>query len=255
MRALLVHQKVAGALDKPENLPQTLTEADRKEMDEIAYSLIILYLGDNVLRHVDEVTTAAALREKLEKLYISKSLPNKIYLKEKFFGYRMDSSKTLDENLDDFNRICLELASTGEKMSDENQVVILLNSLPESYKEIKAAIKYGRDSLTLDTVLSALRSKELEMKSEKKDAEVLFTRGRTEKQGTNQNKQTHKSRLKSRGKGKRCYYCHKERHIRRNCYQLKAMNKQANTEKKEEGTFASVHEGYDSAEVLAISDE
>lgn len=150
MRALLVHQKVAKALDKPEDLTEPLTESQKKEMDEIAFSLIILYLGDNVLRQVDCETTAASLWEKLEKLYISKSLPNKIYLKENLFGYRMDSSKSLDENLDEFNKICLELAGTGEKMSDENQAIILLNSLPDSYKEIKAAIKYGRDSLTLD---------------------------------------------------------------------------------------------------------
>lgn len=56
-----------------------------------------------------------------------------------------------------------------KKLDGENQVVILWNSLPEKYKEVKSAVKYGRDSLTLDILLNYLRSKELELKTEKKD--------------------------------------------------------------------------------------
>ena len=51
-----------------------------------------------------------------------------------------------------------------EKIGDESQAIILLNSLPDSYKEVKAAIKFGRKSITFDEVISALRSWELEMK-------------------------------------------------------------------------------------------
>lgn len=98
-------------------------------------------------------------------------------------------------------------------MSDENKVIILLNSLPESYHEIKAAIKYGRDSLTLDVVLSALRSRELEMKKLKgKKAKVLTVRGQQEKRSP---RSQSKSKSKTNSKGKRCFYCHKEDHIRR----------------------------------------
>lgn len=42
MSALLVHQKVAKALDDPKTLPATLTEEKRTDMDEIAFILIIL---------------------------------------------------------------------------------------------------------------------------------------------------------------------------------------------------------------------
>ena len=56
----------------------------------------------------------------------------------------MDSSKNLEENLDDFKKITVGLANIDEKVSKENQAIILLNSLPDSYKDIKAAIKYGR---------------------------------------------------------------------------------------------------------------
>ena len=49
---------------------------------ECAYSLLILNLADNVLRQVDEEDTAAKIWLKLESLYMTKTLSNKIYLKE-----------------------------------------------------------------------------------------------------------------------------------------------------------------------------
>ena len=52
IRAILVQQKVAKILDE-ENLPETITESEKKDMDEMAYSTILLYLSDDVLRLVD----------------------------------------------------------------------------------------------------------------------------------------------------------------------------------------------------------
>ena len=42
---------------------------------------------------------------------------------------------------------------------------ILLNSLLDSYREVTVAIKYGRTSITLDEIVSAPRSRDLEIKT------------------------------------------------------------------------------------------
>ena len=39
------------------------------------------------------------------------------------------------------------------KPGDENEAYVLLNSLPESYKEVKNGLKYGRDSVKIDTII------------------------------------------------------------------------------------------------------
>lgn len=88
-----------------------------------------------------------------------------------------------------------------EKIEDENKAIILLNSLPDNFREIKSAIKYGRDSLTTNLVIDALRSKELESKTNKKEIEALTTRWRTESQ-YNQQKSYKKSYEKSRSKSR-----------------------------------------------------
>ena len=103
------------------------------------------------------------------------------------------------ENLDEFKKTIASLANINENIFDENQAIIILNSLPNTFKDLKAAIKYGRKSLSLDDVLGALRSIALEIKFEKKgNSKILHVRGRPRKK--DQSKARGKSRFKSKGK-------------------------------------------------------
>ena len=76
------------------------------------------------------------------------SLPNKIYLLENFYGFMMNSSKTLEQNLDTFNKLQLDLCNTRKKFDDEDVAVILLNSLTKSFEDVKTTIKYGKYSFS-----------------------------------------------------------------------------------------------------------
>lgn len=60
------------------------------------------------------------LWKKLESLYLSKSL-------WRFFGYRMESTKTLYQNLNCFLNIWLDIMIIGEKLDGKNQIVIVLS--------------------------------------------------------------------------------------------------------------------------------
>ncbi|TXG72686.1 hypothetical protein EZV62_001265 [Acer yangbiense] len=178
VKALLSQQKILKAIEVPDKLSDSLNAEQKDDMLEMALGTIILNLFDNVLREVNDETTAFDVWKKLEGLYLTKSLTNKIYLKERLFSFKMDPSKGLGQNLDEFKRI-LANAGEKEKLSDENEAIILLNSLPDSFRDVKAVIKYGRTSLSLEECISALKSKDLELKTERKDnGENLFARGR-----------------------------------------------------------------------------
>lgn len=162
------------------------TIAKRKiEILEIAFTSIILNLFDSVIKQVNDETSACRLWTKLESLFLRKSLSNKIFLKKKLFGFKMEPSKALELNLDDFKKVSIELANIGEAISDENQAVILLNFLPKSFNAIRVATEYGRDSLSLDVVVATLRYKELKMKIGNKKmfvgTDALSVMGRSEK--------------------------------------------------------------------------
>lgn len=45
----------------------------------------------------------------------------------------MDSSKTLTNNLDEFKKIVSNFNDLGEKLGDDNEAHVLLNSIPEFY--------------------------------------------------------------------------------------------------------------------------
>ena len=87
----------------------------------------------------------------------------------------MDISKDLDSNLDEFNKLCLNLVNCQEKFTNEHFAVILLNSLPDSYMEVRNAIKYGSDELSYNTVVNAFKLRELKLTKETKN-EGLFAR-------------------------------------------------------------------------------
>ena len=120
----------------------------------------------------------------------------------------MNVAKNLEQNLHDFLRMMIELANSGENeaFSDEKQAIILLNSLPDTYKEVESAIKYGRTSITPEETVSTSRSKELELKTEKlslssSNGENYYPTGRPQQKG-NGNKGRGKSKSIGRSNSK-----------------------------------------------------
>ena len=133
----LVQQKCTKAIADPAEFPELMKSSNKQEILENTYNLLILNLAENVLRQVDEEDTTLKVWNKLEPFYMVKALSNKIYLKEQLFGFKMDPSKSLEEYLDEFNKITVVLANIDEKISNENQAIIILNSLTDSYKDLK----------------------------------------------------------------------------------------------------------------------
>nr|CAN60557.1 hypothetical protein VITISV_035871 [Vitis vinifera] len=87
MKALLVQQGLQDALKGEKDIPKTLSEKEKNDILEKAQSAIILSLGDKALREVSKETSAAAIWLKLEKLYMTKSLANRLYLKQRLYSF------------------------------------------------------------------------------------------------------------------------------------------------------------------------
>ncbi|GJR98548.1 retrotransposon protein, putative, ty1-copia subclass [Tanacetum coccineum] len=82
MRALLIQHGCEAAL---EVLPADMEAQTKVELNKKAHSAVILCLGNKVLREVTGETTAAGVWSKLETLYMTKSLANKLYLNKKLY--------------------------------------------------------------------------------------------------------------------------------------------------------------------------
>lgn len=85
MRAILVQQGLVEALKNEEEMSSSLKEKERVEILDKAHSAIILCLGDKPLREVSREKTAAGMWLKLENLYMTKSLANRLYMKQRLY--------------------------------------------------------------------------------------------------------------------------------------------------------------------------
>lgn len=133
MMAILICQKLDIAIE--EGIDHD--DANKKESETVmkqARSAIIMNLADNVLRQVIGEKTALGIWNRLNQLYMAKSTATKIFLKGKFYGFKMNATISLEQNLDDLNKIVLSLTNMGEIIKEEDQAVIILNALPEQFK-------------------------------------------------------------------------------------------------------------------------
>jgi hypothetical protein len=76
--------------------------------------------------------TTKDLWEKLGKLYQSKSLLNKLFLRKKKYNLRMRYGDSMEEHLNAFNIMVSQLVSIEIKISDEDKCINLWCSLPDS---------------------------------------------------------------------------------------------------------------------------
>ena len=133
MHDLLVQQGVAKALMGKSKQPYNITDDEWDEMDERAVSAIRLCLADDVLFNIVLETTLAGLWTKLEKLYMTKSLTNRILLKRQLYGLRVKEGTSIADHLNAFNTLLVQLQSIEVKIPSEDKAITLLCSLPESW--------------------------------------------------------------------------------------------------------------------------
>ncbi|TXG56730.1 hypothetical protein EZV62_018043 [Acer yangbiense] len=128
---------------------------------------------------------------------MTKSLSSRLYLKGRFFYFKMQDGKNLQHHIDEFNKLCLDLENIQVEYEDKDKALVLLHSLPKSYENFIDILKHDRKTLSLEDVIGALNSKYFQRKCEMKEqGESLTVKGRTNKRDQ---KSIGKSRSKPRG--------------------------------------------------------
>ncbi|GKV43399.1 hypothetical protein SLEP1_g50691 [Rubroshorea leprosula] len=164
MRPMLIQQGLWKALEREARLLETLRKEEKIDLKKWALSANQLSLSDEVLGEVVEENSASALWLKLEALYLTKSVTNRLYLKKRLFTLSMNEGGSIKDHLDEFNKLILDLKNIDVKIKDEDQEIIVLYSLPDSYDNFVETHLHSRDQLSMEDVKVALNSRELKKK-------------------------------------------------------------------------------------------
>jgi gag-polypeptide of LTR copia-type len=89
---------------------------------------------------------------------MKKSLTKRLQLKLRLYTLCMDEGTSLCDHLAKFTSILNDLAKLGIKVDDEDQTLLLLCSLPASYKLFRDLMVYSREMITLEDVKSNLKT-------------------------------------------------------------------------------------------------
>ena len=122
----------------------------------------------------------------------------------------MREGASIDAHLKHMKEITDRLAAIGAPISEEDQVVTLLGSLPHNYSTLVTALEARVDSLTLSFVQQSLIHKEQKINEKSKN---VLTTSSFSSIATALMGESRRDRIR---KPLRCFGCHEIGHIRRN---------------------------------------
>jgi len=237
MEVVLIQQKCEKALKGESALPVNMSRVEKTEMVDKAMSVIVLYLGDKVLREVAKKPTATSMWSKLESLYMTKSSAHRQLLKQQLYLFKMVESKVIMEQHTEFNKILDDFENIEVQLEDEDKAILLLCALPKSYESFKDTMLYGKEGIvTVEEVQAALRTKELtkskDLRINENGEGLSVSRGNGGGRG-NRRKSGNKSKSK-------CFNCHKMGHFMKDCPEINGNSAQI------------VSKGYEDASALMV---
>ena len=165
MQSILIDKSLDIALEKVDSDLASASKDESKTIDKRALAVLRLALVDNVLRHVCEEKSALALWNKLESLYLDKSLSSHFYLMMRLFRMRMQEGSPIKQYIDEFNKVVLDYQNVANSMDKDHLAILFSCSLPDSYDSNRDQILYGTDSIAMDDITSILLSRDLLKKS------------------------------------------------------------------------------------------
>ncbi|VFQ91499.1 unnamed protein product [Cuscuta campestris] len=224
---LLVQQNLDDALE--EKKPATIDDAKWALLQKKAVSAIRLAIAPEIKYNYLTESDPRKLLEKLQSVYASKSLTNILCLRWELYQLRMESGTLLQEHINIFNQLVCQLKNADEKISDQEQALLLLASLPKTYRPIVQTLLVGRTKISLDEAMAVLRENERMMSRDdlrsSDDGKALVVlgaeRGRNQERKRDVPRERSKSRPSKDFSNVECYYCGERGHIQSRCEMMR----------------------------------
>ena len=204
LRAKGLWQVVEGTEVQPE---EAQAAAEFQKKSEKALATIVLGISTSKLYLTTSCECPKNAWNVLKQHFERDSLANKLFLKKQYFRMEMRDRTLIEDRLKQMKELTDKLAAVGAPISEEDQVVTLLGSLPTSYSALVTALEAQSDGdISLSYVQQALIHEE-----QKRNGQSYGSKGETALFGaSNKKKFQYKKKVK-------CFNCKRFGHYIKNC--------------------------------------
>jgi hypothetical protein len=193
-----------------------------EKLERRARSMIFLCLVDLMSLNLSSEDSAKKMWNNLGRLYQSKYMVNKLFLKNKFYLLRMSDGNSVNGHLNVFNTVLIKLSSVDIKINDEDKCISLLCYFPNLWDILVVAIRSNTTTLVLEDMVASMLSEEMIRKNmEGLTKYALVVRGRPVDKDKGR---IFGRNFKSKGRSKfpvhsvqRCWKCDKVGHYKKEC--------------------------------------
>ena len=168
-----------------------------------ALATIVLSIDPTLLYLIGDPTSPIEVWRKLADQFQKKTWANKLHLRKKLYSLKLKDGESVQEHIKSMTETFNELSVVGDPITEEDRVVHLLASLPDSYSMLVTALEACPDVPKMETVTERLLHEE----RKRTDSDIS--------NGSNGDKAMTAKRPGS--KGPKCYKCHKFGHIKSEC--------------------------------------
>lgn len=182
-----------------------------------ALAIVVLSVNPTLLYLLGDPEDPIAVWKKLSDQFQKKSWANKLELRRRLYSLRLKEGDPVQEHIRQMTEIFEELAVIGDPLKEENRVVYLLASLPESFSMLVTALETNADVPQMEVVIERLLHEERKQKDREDD------RSHSKAMAT----AVHPRR------SVKCYHCGKVGHIKPKCPLL--VNDEKTFHRRKEG--------------------
>ncbi|KAL4324111.1 hypothetical protein GQ457_11G021170 [Hibiscus cannabinus] len=206
VKDLLEKQEILKALRFEK--PTSMDDEDWEELQQLATGTIRICLADEIVYHVQNLSSPGEIWKVLESQFMSRTVTIKQYLKQRLYGLKMHIGHDLTHG-NIFNQIIIDLIQLDMNIKDEDRAMIFLCSLPPFYEHIVTTLTYGKEKIKVEEITATLlaHNQWKHNKNESFHIDGLCVKGNQDRERKlEESSKRRNSRSKSRGKKTiRCY--------------------------------------------------
>ena len=206
-RMSLMKEGLWGIVNETETRPpadQSDSLVKFNKLWDKALATIVLSINPALLYLLGEPTSPVEVWKKLNEQFQKKTWANKLRLRKKLYSLKLLEGGCVQDHVKEMTETFNDLTVVGDTVTDEDRVVHLLASLPDSYNVLVTALEASTEVPSLEMVTERLLHEERKLSGHHEAEKVMAA-----------------AKREASRKSPRCYRCGEIGHLRRDCPEVK----------------------------------